>query len=152
VLLSPHPEWVAGRARRGEDRLVDQAPIPTSKETKHVPQAHRAGRRFATFAALALVAVPANAARSMDDSGEGPIFSSQPTGTHTMEAVATNNYETGDEYEGCQQSAHAANGYLDVARQWEAKGYPALAQYMEQRADEIAGEANKEGCNLIQPE
>jgi ABC-type sugar transport system substrate-binding protein len=105
---------------------------------------------LATVATLALVAVPANAARSMDYSGADTVYTFEPTGTHTMETG--NNYETGDEYEGCQTKANAANGYLDVARGWEARGYPALAQYMEQRADEIAAEANKEGCNLHQPE
>jgi hypothetical protein len=105
---------------------------------------------LAAAATLALVAVPANAARSIDYSGGDTVFAFEPTGTHTMEVG--NDYETGDEYEGCQTQAHAANGYLDVARGWEARGYPALAQYMEQRADEIAAEANKEGCNLYQPE
>ena len=61
------------------------------------------------------------------------------------------NYETADEYEGCQKKAKTANAYLDIARRYEAKGLAAAAQYFEQRADEIAGEANKGGCNLYQP-
>ena len=108
---------------------------------------------LAAVATLALVAAPANALPPLANPGEDtvPVFTSEPTGdTDTMEVG--NNYETGDEYEGCQRKADAANGYLAVAREWEARGRAGLAQYMEQRADEIAGEANKNGCNLIQPE
>ena len=106
---------------------------------------------LAAVATLALVAAPANALPPLDYPGEDtvPVFTSEPTGTHTMEVGK--NYETGDEYEGCQKKAKTANAYLDIARRYEAKGLAAAAQYFEQRADEIAGEANKEGCNLYQP-
>ncbi len=72
---------------------------------------------LAAIATLALVAVPANALPPLDYPGEDtvPVFTSDPTGgTHTMEVGK--DYESGDEYEGCQRKAKAANGYLAVAR------------------------------------
>jgi hypothetical protein len=46
----------------------------------------------------------------------------------------------------------AANAWLNDARQWHAKGLYNLQAQAEANADKIAGEANKNGCTVIQPE
>jgi hypothetical protein len=107
------------------------------------------GAALATVAALALVAAPANAMPPMNLPGDGTVVTVEPTGPGAIEVGK--DYETDDEYEDCTKATETANSYLKVARQWEARGRAGLADYMEMRAGEIAGDANKKGCNIIQP-
>ena len=111
---------------------------------------------LATTAMLALAAGPASAARVIDypggDATSIPVFVPEPTGPGVLEAEPGKNYESDDEYEGCKAKAESANKWLDTARHWHEKNLPNLQALAEENADKIAGEANKNGCNLIQPE
>jgi ABC-type sugar transport system substrate-binding protein len=106
---------------------------------------------LATTATLAVAAGPANAARSMDYSGQDTTFSAQPTHTHTMDSPG-HSYQTGDESEYCTKALDAANSWMREA--WNAwfDDDQAASEQAERNADAIAGDANANGCNLNQPE
>ncbi len=106
-------------------------------------------------ATIAVAAGPADAARSVDRSGEDATSAREPAGTHTMESDNTppKGYQTGDTDERCTDAVKAANDALDDAWQAWADGRKAAQNAWEQLAAETAGSANNyDDCNITEIE
>ena len=107
---------------------------------------------LASAATLALTASPAFAARiAPDGSGEDTTFTAEPTGTHTMSSENSPHmrYELPEDGP-CLKAAQAANSWLEEAYTQYVDGGD--WQQAQTNADNIAGEANKGGCDLSHPE